>query len=110
MTHTRSIGAGWIVPSLALLLTVAAGCGGSASETPWPAEPVNLEPGPAGEDLPDTNVIDTTKLPDNYNKTKKQAADGEPTDGGEVETDPAADPTDAPVDPNTPENEVPTTP
>ena len=32
-----------------LLGTALAACGGSASETPWPAEPENAALGPAGE-------------------------------------------------------------
>ena len=38
--------------SAALLTTgvVAAACGGSASEAPWPVEPDNLVTGPEGED------------------------------------------------------------
>ncbi len=38
--------------SAALLTTgvVAAACGGSASESPWPVEPDNLVTGPEGED------------------------------------------------------------
>lgn len=30
-------------------LVLLAGCGGSASETPWPIEPDNVDLGPAGE-------------------------------------------------------------
>ncbi len=60
-------------------------CGGSSSETPWPAEPIDLEPGPAGEGRQRGNVIDTTKLPDNY--TKRGGAGGA---GGSAEA-PSAD-------------------
>lgn len=35
--------------SLVALAFVALGCGGSASETPWPAEPEGKLLGPAGE-------------------------------------------------------------
>ncbi|MBK9261379.1 MAG: hypothetical protein IPM54_16440 [Polyangiaceae bacterium] len=35
--------------SLIALAIVAFGCGGSASETPWPAEPEGKVLGPAGE-------------------------------------------------------------
>lgn len=38
-----------------------AGCGGSASETPWPVEPDNIDLGPAGETRRDE---DLTKKPD----------------------------------------------
>jgi hypothetical protein len=31
------------------LLLVASACGGSASETPWPVEPDNVDLGPVGE-------------------------------------------------------------
>ncbi len=34
---------------LVALVLVAFGCGGSASETPWPAEPEGKLLGPAGE-------------------------------------------------------------
>lgn len=36
-----------LLPLLALL--AASGCGGSASETPWPVEPDNVDLGPVGE-------------------------------------------------------------
>lgn len=36
-------------------------CGGSASETPWPVEPENIDLGPAGETRRDE---DLTKKPD----------------------------------------------
>ena len=35
-----------------LLGTALAACGGSSSETPWPAEPENAALGPAGESAP----------------------------------------------------------
>jgi hypothetical protein len=35
-----------------LLGTALAACGGSSSETPWPAEPENAALGPAGEAAP----------------------------------------------------------
>lgn len=43
-----------IVPRALVLLAATAclaiaGCGGSASETPWPVEPVNADVGPTGE-------------------------------------------------------------
>jgi hypothetical protein len=43
-----------------------ASCGGSASETPWPVEPVETAPRPAGEGLRRGNVVDTKKLPRRY--------------------------------------------
>lgn len=52
----------------------AVSCGGSVSETPWPAEPLDLEPGPAGEERARGNVIDTKKLPDNYTKQQEERA------------------------------------
>lgn len=35
--------------TIALLLVVASACGGSASESPWPPEPADVDLGPAGE-------------------------------------------------------------
>lgn len=35
-----------------------AACGGSASETPWPAEPEVQVPGPAGESMPPPDGLD----------------------------------------------------
>lgn len=61
---------------------MAAACRGSASETPWPVAPVNAETDPHGEDLASGNVVDTDKLPDNYNK-----------DGGAPTADSASPPT-----------------
>jgi hypothetical protein len=61
---------------MALLM---AACGGSSSETPWPVEPIDTDPGPAGEDWRRNNVIDVKKLPDNYNKAAGGSA-GVPLD------------------------------
>jgi hypothetical protein len=44
-----------------LLGVALAACGGSSSETPWPAEPENAALGPAGESGPST---DLDKIPD----------------------------------------------
>jgi len=38
--------------ALPLLVTALLGCGGSSSETPWPAEPEGPTLGPAGETSP----------------------------------------------------------
>lgn len=38
---------GWFVASVVVCGLV--GCGGSASESPWPAEPLDVDLGPAGE-------------------------------------------------------------
>ncbi len=43
-----------------LLGTALAACGGSASETPWPAEPENAALGPAGESA--TRATSTTSV------------------------------------------------
>ena len=43
---------------LLLALTVAAACGGSSSETPWPVEPIDDHAGPAGESVDKGNIID----------------------------------------------------
>jgi hypothetical protein len=39
-----------------LLGAALAACGGSSSETPWPAEPENAALGPAGEAAPGTVI------------------------------------------------------
>jgi hypothetical protein len=56
---------------------LVAACGGSASESPWPAKPLDTEPGPAGEELRKGNVVDTKKLPDNYSDKEKAEDDEE---------------------------------
>jgi len=40
-----------------LLGTALAACGGSSSETPWPAEPENIVLGPAGESATSTTSV-----------------------------------------------------
>ena len=47
----------------AVWCSLAAACGGSAAESPWPVEPVDTEPGPAGEAAPGEEVIDVDDLP-----------------------------------------------
>jgi hypothetical protein len=42
-----------------IYLLAAAGCGGSSSETPWPAEPEGPALGPAGESAPANTPEDT---------------------------------------------------
>lgn len=54
-----------------LVLLLAVRCGGSASESPWPEEPVDTDPGPTGEELKRGNVVDPRKAPDRYTKEKK---------------------------------------
>jgi hypothetical protein len=76
------------------LLLMWLGCGGSSSETPWPAEPIDLEPGPAGEGLQRGNVLDTRKLPDNYTKKAKAAAGTSDTEDPESLEIAEPDPTD----------------
>ncbi len=73
-TNTLLRGGPGVLIAVSLAVSVLAGCSGSASETPWPAEPIDIEPGPAGEERTRGNVVDTKKLPDNY--TKKQRAAG----------------------------------
>jgi hypothetical protein len=41
-----------------------AGCSGSSSESPWPVEPSNTEPGPAGEQVKKGVPVD--ELPNRY--------------------------------------------
>jgi hypothetical protein len=62
----------WHGIAMSAAMTLACACGGSSSETPWPAEPLDLEPGPAGEERVRGNVVDTKKLPDNYTKRQKE--------------------------------------
>lgn len=84
----------WAGLALALALV---SCSGSSSETPWPAEPIDLEPGPAGEGRQGDNVVDTSKLPDNYTKRGEggAGATGDPEDE-------SVDPEDAPWGPEAP--------
>lgn len=42
------------------LVFLALGCGGSASETPWPAEPEGKLLGPAGETVQDEGAPQAT--------------------------------------------------
>jgi hypothetical protein len=37
---------------------LAAGCGGSSSESPWPVEPLDADPGPEGEAPPAGDATD----------------------------------------------------
>jgi hypothetical protein len=46
-----------------ILLTLAAGCGGSSSETPWPVEPDAPALGPAGESAPANAPEDVPEAP-----------------------------------------------
>jgi hypothetical protein len=86
--------------SLGLVLA----CSGSMSETPWPAEPIDLEAGPAGEQRNRGNVIDTRKLPDNYTK---RPDGGAPEDevGDDDDDDEDVDTSDDDVDEDTEEEE-----
>jgi hypothetical protein len=77
-------------------------CGGSSSETPWPAEPLDLEPGPAGEERVRGNVIDTKKLPDNYSKKKAE----DEAKKKQKESDPAPESMKTPAQPATPPETV----
>ena len=70
-----------------VLLTFAlAACGSSSSESPWPVEPLDTDPGPAGEKLQRGNVIATEDLPNNYG-----AGGGNPKGPEEDEPDPEED-------------------
>ncbi|MBW2453183.1 MAG: hypothetical protein JRI68_01670 [Deltaproteobacteria bacterium] len=50
------------VALVALWWPLVAACSGSAAESPWPVEPVDTEPGPAGEAAPGEDVIDVDDL------------------------------------------------
>ncbi|MEZ4445815.1 MAG: hypothetical protein R3B72_42455 [Polyangiaceae bacterium] len=69
------------------LVVLAFGCGISSSESPWPVEPIDVEPGPAGEDLPRGNVIATEDLPNNYEKGQGGGASEEEEEEREPEPD-----------------------
>lgn len=49
----------WLAIGLA-----AAACGGSSSESPWPIEPLDAEPGPFGEKPPAGDATDVTPVPE----------------------------------------------
>lgn len=52
---------------VAITVSFALGaCGASSSETPWPVEPIDTEPSPAGEHQPKGNVLDVGDLPNAY--------------------------------------------
>lgn len=80
-----------------LSVTVLSGgaCGGSVSESPWPAEPIDPDSGPVGDARSGTGEIDTRKLPDNYSKNKKKSSKASPdakaqdaaSEDGDAETD-----------------------
>ncbi|MEQ9321400.1 MAG: hypothetical protein RIF41_19710 [Polyangiaceae bacterium] len=63
------------------LFAILTACSGSSSESPWPVEPLDTDPGPAGERLQRGNVIATEDLPNNYG-----------AGGGDPEEDPDEDP------------------
>lgn len=50
-------------------------------------EPIDVEPGPAGEDLPRGNVIATEDLPNNYEKGQGGGASEEEEEEREPEPD-----------------------
>jgi hypothetical protein len=61
---------------VAIACALLSACGGSASETPWPVEPLDTEPGPAGEARPGDNVVDVDELPNNYDEGDAGAGKG----------------------------------
>lgn len=62
--------------AVGLPLAIAiAGCGGSSSESPWPIEPLDADPGPQGEAPPKGDATDVG-APDDWE---------EDTDGGVVD-------------------------
>jgi hypothetical protein len=48
---------------ISLLIALAAACGGSSSETPWPVEPDPSQLGPSGENAIPTLVDDDAGRP-----------------------------------------------
>ncbi|MEM6786325.1 MAG: hypothetical protein AAF928_14665 [Myxococcota bacterium] len=65
------------VSLFAFVMGFVAGCGGSASESPWPREPAERGLDPAGEKAPDeAGTIDVTKLPDRYSERNRDEAAG----------------------------------
>jgi hypothetical protein len=67
---------GWLSCLGVAVLTTA--CGGSASESPWPVEPTEPEPGPLGEEPQGDNEIDVRKLPNEYDRRRKEREGKEP--------------------------------
>jgi hypothetical protein len=84
----------WRITVSLVALCGSVACGGSSSESPWPVEPVDTDPGPAGESGPRGNVVDTKKLPDNYSEKESNGeAEGEPDDEpGDAAPDADAEP------------------
>jgi hypothetical protein len=74
----------WACLVIIVGMPVVAMCGGTSSETPWPVEPLDREPGPEGETRRGDDEIDTSKLPDRY--SKDGGAGGEPEEDPEAET------------------------
>lgn len=63
------------LPILAMLAAAALlSCGGSSSETPWPVEPENAAPGPAGESAAARN--DDTETPAEVTDERESPEDG----------------------------------
>ncbi|MBW2527986.1 MAG: hypothetical protein JRI23_27645 [Deltaproteobacteria bacterium] len=54
-----------------------AGCGGSSSETPWPVEPLDADPGPLGEAPPRGDATDVG-TPDDWDEEQADAGVSEP--------------------------------
>ncbi len=69
----------WLAAVEIAVIAALSACSGSSSETPWPVEPPDRDPAPAGEELKKGNVLDVNKLPDNYSK-RDAGADAEPGD------------------------------
>jgi hypothetical protein len=91
-----------------LVLAVgAAGCGGSSSESPWPIEPLDAEPGPFGEAPPAGDATDVGVPPNPSGAApatepgerepatpeSDEPAPEEPTDDEPAAADPAVDAT-----------------
>ena len=78
------VGFALVLGSLSLPLSA---CGGSASETPWPVEPENIDLGPAGETRRNDDLI---KKPESSAEPAGKAAPEGPNVKKPVKVDPVS--------------------
>ncbi|NUP11274.1 MAG: hypothetical protein HOW73_34950 [Polyangiaceae bacterium] len=72
-----AVTASLVTGGLVVLGLFAAGCWGSASESPWPAEPADVDLGPAGEEElrnPGRNSAKPTATPESTQPATKSSA------------------------------------